>query len=621
MNLNAMRLEDDGGNTRAFSVWLKKKRFSDTQIENCLMTLSIISDYCIVKYQSKNVCSINSVGALATLKKCIFKDESFRMLNKKHNNGLFMALDQYHSFLIKSAKELTKRAKKREHKAKMLDDESRNDINLPDNTITNSKRVDCLHPELCAQTQPLSFMICGQIIEQITNVLSTHFSNGFRLNSPIEMMRFRSFAAKDLGEEFRIPDEELKSDIEACGMVHDGKVYVVSNEVKGKIKELAEKYFSEGAQAIFFVEFYAKNENWLFCANVVCEDMLIDIFRRLFPKLLFTQTYFGYTDVSIFAVLESEILRVWDNDVLLTYNQLAERLAYIPLGRIKQTLGQNGDFIWSNVETFSHISRIEITDEERKAIFEAAVHDCNDRGYASITGLPFGEIEVRNYELTVTAVQNAVYRICLSDKFDKKGKIITRKGDVFDALTIMKEHCRTIDKCSLDDLLNFEKELTGEVHRWIPMEAGNTILVRIDKNAYWADRYVHFDADAIDEAVELFVKGNYLPLKAFTTFGAFPDCGQNWNLFLLESFCRRFSRKFRFDAPSVNSRNAGTVIRKSCTMNYMEIMTDAVANADIPLKDTAVGRFLFDSGYTGRSTTAKVSEIIHKAKFMRERRG
>lgn len=458
------------------------------------------------------------------------------------------------------------------------------------------------------------------VVEQLTDVLSTHFSNGYRLNSPIEMARFRSFAAEDLGEEITLSDDELKSYIAACGTAFDGKVYTVSVQSQERIKELADEYFSDGAQAIFFAEFYAKNENWLFGASVVSEDMLIGVLRRLFPKLSFTQTYFGYTDASVFATLESEIHRVWGDDVLLTYEQLALRLQYIPLERIKYALGQNGDFIWSSVETFSHVSRIDINDDERQAIRDAAVRECNTRGYASITDLPFGEIEERNYELSVTAVHNAVYRICLSDKFDKKGKIVTRKGDIFDALTIMKEYCRTIDKCSLDDLLNFERELTGEVHRWIPMEAGNTILVRIDKHTYVANRYVHFDADVIDEAIGLFVKGDYLPLKSFTTFGAFPDCGQTWNLFLLESYCRRFSRKFRFDFPSVNSRNAGAVIRRSCGMNYAEIMTDAVANADVPLKDAVVGRFLYESGYTGRSTTAKVGEIIDKAKAIREGR-
>jgi hypothetical protein len=460
----------------------------------------------------------------------------------------------------------------------------------------------------------------AEVIEKLTDVLSAHFANGYRLSSPIELARFRSFAAEDFGEEIVLPHEELKRYISACGTTYDGKVYAVSAETKERIKKLVDEYFSDGAQAIFFAEFYAKNEKWLFEASVVSEDMLIDILRRLFPKLSFTQTYLGYTDASVFAALEGEILRVWGDGVLLTYGQLADRLRYIPLERIKSLLGQNGDFIWSSVETFSHVSRIEITDEERQVIREAAVRECNARGYASITDLPFGEIEERNYELSITAVHNAVYRICLSDNFDKKGKIVARKGDVFDALTIMKKYCRTIDKCSLDDLLTCEKELTGEVHRWIPMEAGNTVLVRIDKNTYVADRYVHFNADIIDEAIGLFVKGDYLPLKSFTTFGAFPDCGQTWNLFLLESYCRRFSRKFRFDTPSVNSRNAGAVIRKSSGMDYTEIMTDAVANADVPLKDTAVGKFLYESGYTGKSTAAKVNEIIDKAKAIQERR-
>ncbi len=468
---------------------------------------------------------------------------------------------------------------------------------------------------------PTKTALVPDVIEKLTDVLSEHFANGYRLNSPIEMARFRSFAAEDWGEDITLSlaDEELKSYIAACGTAFDGKIYAVSAQAKERIKGLAEDYFATGAQAIFFAEFYAKNENWLFEASVVTENMLVDILRTLFPKLLFTQTYFGYTDASVFAVLEGEILRVWDDEVLLAYGQLAERLWYIPLERIKFALSQNGNFIWSSVETFSHVSRIKITDEERQVISEAAMRECNARGYASITDLPIGRIVERNYELSITAVHNAVYRICLSDKYDKKGKIVAPKEDVLDALTIMKKYCETIDKCSLDDLLAYEKKLTGEVHRWIPMEAGNTVLVRIDKNTYVADRYVQFDADIIDEAIGLFVKEDYLPLKSFTTFGAFPACGQTWNLFLLESYCRRFSRKFRFDTPSVNSRNAGAVIRKSCDMDYTEIMADAVANADVPLRNTAVGKFLYESGYTGRSTTAKVNEIVNKAKAIRNR--
>jgi len=455
--------------------------------------------------------------------------------------------------------------------------------------------------------------------ERFKKVLSVHFVNGYRLNSPIEMARFRSFAVEELCEEFTATDNELESFITACGTSFNGKVYVVSDKTKERIKELAEEYFANGAKTIFFTEFYVKNENWLLGASIVSESMLIEILYNLFPKLSFTQTYFGYTDVSVFTVLVEEILRVWNNDVLLSYGQLAERLQYIPMERIKYALSQNSDFIWNSSETFTHVSQIDITDEERKEIQEAVALECDTHGYMSIIDLPLEEIKDRNDKLSVTAIHDAVYRICLSDRFDKKGKIITRHGDTVDALTLMKEYCRTIEKCTLDDLRNFENELIGDDSRWMPLEAGNAILVRIDKDTYVADRYVHFDMEAIDTVIESSFKGVYVPLQSFTSFGAFPDCGQTWNLFLLESYCRRFSREFRFDTLNVNSRSAGAIIHKSCGMDYSEIMADAVANSDITLRDTDVGKFLFENGYTGRSTNAKINEIIYKAKAIRER--
>lgn len=455
--------------------------------------------------------------------------------------------------------------------------------------------------------------------EKLMQVLSMRFPNGYRLDSPIELARFRSVAAEFLDKEITLPDEDLKKCISTCGIIYKGKVYVVSAQAEERVKELAEEYFADGARAIFFAEFYAKNESWLFDVSIVSEEMLIDILRRLFPKLLFTQTYFGYTDGSVFTVLESEILRIWGDDTLLTYEQISERLQYIPMERIRSVLGQNRDFIWHSVGTFSHISRIDITDEEREAICKAATDGCNAHGYVSLAGLPTEEIEARNDGLSITAIHSAVFLLCLSDKFDGNGKIVTRKGDVLNALSIMKNYCRTIDKCSLGDLLNYEKALTGDANRWIPMEAGNTILVRIDRDRYVSDKYVKFDPDVVDAAIELFINGDYLPLKSFTTFGAFPDCGQTWNLFLLESYCRRFSKKFRFDNLSVNSQNIGAVIRKSCDLKYIEIMTDAVVAFGVPMTDSAVGEFLLNSGYIGRKRATIIGEVIDKAKVSQKR--
>jgi len=458
------------------------------------------------------------------------------------------------------------------------------------------------------------------LVKKIQKILSMYFSNGFRIYSSIELARFRRFAKKDYNDEIRLSDETLMDVIIAYGTLFDGKVYIISQKTNNQIENIVNEYFKEGAQIIFYDEFYEKNENWLFKANIISKDMLVEILAKLFPNLKFTLTYFGFVDIPIFNILESEILRVWGNDILINYDQLEKRLLYIPIERIKNALGQNNNFIWNSEETFSHISKIGITEDEYKAIQKTAEEKCKLNGYVSITSLPLGNIPERNYELTTTAVHNAVFRICLSGKYEKKGKIITSIGNTFDALAIMKNICRTIDNCTLNDLLNYEKELTGEIHRWIPMEAGYAVLVRISKDDYVADKYVHFNITAIDDAIKRFVTGDYLPLKSFTTFGVFPDCGQTWNLFLLESYCRRFSKNFRFDTPSVNSRNAGTIINKSCIMNYTEIMADAVAKSNINLVESNVSKFLFNSGYTGKSTTNKISEIIDMAKVIRKRK-
>ena len=156
------------------------------------------------------------------------------------------------------------------------------------------------------------------IVEKLTDVLSAHFSNGFRLNSPIETARFRAFAAEKSVDVSALTDHELQSSIKACGTTCEGKVYVISNEATKHIKELADKYFSGGAKVIFYAAFYSKNEKWLCEASIVSEKMLVEILRRMYPRLLFTKTFFGYSNASISKAVDAEIRHVWGNDVLLS---------------------------------------------------------------------------------------------------------------------------------------------------------------------------------------------------------------------------------------------------------------------------------------------------------------
>ena len=462
-----------------------------------------------------------------------------------------------------------------------------------------------------------SVIIKQSLVLKISETLSERFSNGFRLDSPIELTRLRSFVADSDSAVLEIDDNAFKHHIMACGMFFDGKVYAISAQTKEHMAKIVDEYFNQGAHVIFYAEFFAKHEDWLFSAGVVSEDIMINLLREIFPHLYFSLTFFGNIKAPAYVVLTNEIVRVWSNDVLLSYAQLAERLPYIPLERIKYALGQNSSFIRNSVGTFSHVSKIHISDEERETILSWVADECAKHGYVSIASLPIESVAERNHDLTIVAIHNAVFQRCLADNFDKNGKIVTRKGEPLNALAIMTDYCRTVERCTLQELLDYESELIGEEHRWISMEAANSTLVRIDKDIYVSGNFVNFDVEIIDNAIRQFIAHDYLPIKSFTTFSSFPECGQAWNLFLLESYCRRFSRVFRFDAPSINSRNVGVVIHKDCNLTYIEIMSDAVANAKIDLAAAVVGQFLFDSGYIGKRTTGKAIDIINKAKATR----
>lgn len=481
------------------------------------------------------------------------------------------------------------------------------------------------YPELLSQAAPemlfeLPQKVRDDELEAINICLVGKYSNGFRYDSQIELNKLRRYVLEYCDIEIAFSDEELSNIAKSCGTIFEDKVYVINAVTREKIKSFAECYFDNGGQAIFYEAFFSKHEDWLIEASVVTEEMLTTLFRRLFPQYSFTPTYFGTLSDNINTVIVSEMLRVWDYDILLNYDELSERLAYIPRYRIEFALRQNGEFIWNSTATFTHTSKVDLSDSEKTTICYVVAKACSTERFASFSNLPLDDIAKRNAELTETAIHTAVYHICLAHEYERNGKIITRRGDGLSALEIITTHCHSLDRITLQELLSFEKELTGGVHRWVPMQAGYDSMVRVSEDYYIAEKYVHFNITEIDAVIESFVLGEYIPLRAVTTFALFPHCGQPWNLFLLESYARRFSDNFRFDASSVNNKNAGCIVRKHSKLTYDDIMVDAILKNNVPLTIDDVADYLFNNGYRGSKQKAKVSGLITTAKQLRERR-
>ena len=81
-------------------------------------------------------------------------------------------------------------------------------------------------------------------------------------------------------------------------------------------------------------------------------------------------------------------------------------------------------------------------------------------------------------------------------------------------------------------------------------------------------------------------------------------------MFLLESFLRKYSEKYSFDAPGDNNANVGAIYPKSMKFkDYFEVQVAVVVQEKIPLKQAAIEDFLVERGFRMRRIT-KVSEQI-----------
>jgi hypothetical protein len=208
-------------------------------------------------------------------------------------------------------------------------------------------------------------------------------------------------------------------------------------------------------------------------------------------------------------------------------------------------------------------------------------------------------------------------------QYSKSGQIITSIGKKLRVLDILEQYCREAETASFEELNSFEATFDpeGRSHSACLIAAHN-VMVRVSEDLFVAESKVSFDVERIDEAIALYCRDNFIPLKSVVDFSLFPYAGYPWNLFLLESYVRKFSRLFKYDVRAVNSANIGVIVRKSFTYgDYDDILSIALAKSSLSLNDKkAAGDYLFDNGYIGwRNLGKNESKILANAKKLRER--
>lgn len=455
---------------------------------------------------------------------------------------------------------------------------------------------------------------------EIVAVLKQHYEYGFKYDSIRELMRFRQFA-DEMGITLPEEDEALKASILSSGTVIDDKVYCKSDDMLQELQRIVDDILSSGAVVIYYESLFENKQEWMESHVITSPDMLKEYLQYNISGCSFSKKFMVKgSRCSEKDAVTDELKRIWGAHPVESVYRLSDRLPYIPIGNIWRVISGNDLFVLASEGEYLFIDRFRITKDEEEDILDFVDEICEENGFASLCDVPLGSIEEENYELTQTAIYNAIYKKVLSGKYHLNGKILTKEKSELDAVMLLKQYIKDKDECTFDEVADKVVELTGGINRQYAFQALYDDMVRVDKNRFVANRLVNFSIDEIDTVLAGFVTDNFCAIRDVTTFAMFPLCGQNWNHYLLESFCYKYSRRYSLHVIHFNDKNAGIIAEKNFNKKYNEMLVIALARTDVELSPEVIGQYLFNTGYMAKSKYAKLGEIAQRASELREKR-
>ena len=456
--------------------------------------------------------------------------------------------------------------------------------------------------------------------ETVTSLLQKHFSYGFNPDSIRDLMRIRMFAEQN---DILLPedDEELLKEIQTAGTIINGKVFPKNDNLSAELQHLIHRIFNEGIVVIYYDALLTIHEEWMRAHHIHSEEMLKELLEKELSGCHFAKRFMsnGGKQTEKQAVT-SEIKRVWGERLTRKVDDISLALPYIPLDNVWRVISGNPDFAWVKDGVYLLSEALTIMPEEEQSIIHFVEQACIHHGFTSINDIPLESIEERYDELPLSAIQSGVYHRFLCSVYTLTGKILSRGHDAVDSVMLMKQYLADKQNCTYSEAEEVFVDITGTCNRQKVFQILFDSMIRISADKYTSNDHVSFDIDGIDNVLASFIQGEFCALRDITTFALFPACGQEWNLFLLESFCYRFSRRFTLHLNQGNftDKNVGIIAKKTCTKSYLEMAASALAESDIALIPDAVGMFLFERGFTGKRKNALLDDITAMAKSLRK---
>ncbi|ONI45224.1 hypothetical protein AN641_04465 [Candidatus Epulonipiscioides gigas] len=478
------------------------------------------------------------------------------------------------------------------------------------------------------ETRKLPSIDCLPInITKVKQVLTQHFKNGYRLSSHIEINKFRQYYSQELIEENNIIDNI----IESVGMTYNNKVFIPENmldrNVHYEILEFIKHTFKSNRNLISFLALYQKFENNFFDSYISDEKILQEYIKKTEHTLFIHRDYIvKYPHIKdptddIEVYLKEQYAPVVIDSIIKYFYNLDEK-------RIKLILTNIKTIISNTKNEYFHIDIVDLSENTLEQIKNIIHNEIEQYQYISLDRLlellkerlPY-VVEV-NSHISDIGLKKALKHF-LKDDFSINRNLISKSGENLNTDEVFFNFSKNKYSFKLDELNILKSDLNNtsinfKIIYENSMRISQEEFINLDQS-----KFNPIIIDSIDEVIEKFCLSDYISIKDINSFVLFPDAGFIWNIFLLESYVAKFSKKFKLVHNNYSERDVyGAIVKKDCPINsYIDLIADVVANSKLDIDKNTILNFICDKGYqSGRSWT-NFENLKNKIRLLRNRKG
>lgn len=459
-------------------------------------------------------------------------------------------------------------------------------------------------------------------------VLRQHFKKGFRMESPLELRKFKRYYTSTHNVTLTDPDDIITKNIKSLCIVCDGKAFLpavmLSEDLKEKLLTYIDSAFTNGKSGVYYQAIYTEFAEAFLDQHIYNANMLKSYLMFIGHGRFYINKNFLSKEANATIDPLSEVRsclqaygRPVDND------ELFNALPHLPQDKIKTILASNGEFVNNGPSSYFHESIVRLSDdelEEISSIIQQTIEKNDFIGGNEIYNavkVKFPYIIQDNHSLSVYGFRDAL-KIKLGNKFCFKGNIISSSGQVLSMADIFAKYARSHDSFMLSEI----QGLAGNLSTVVYFEPIYDNSLRISRDQFVSKASAQFSIFDTDEAIDRVCTDKYIPIQGVTNFGIFPYAGFPWNNFLLEHYVANYSRKYMLLHSSFNNTECvGAIVKRSANINsFDDLIIDLLVNNSIEMKKIPVLQFLSDNGYLARRRYSEIESLIIRANAQKQRK-